>query len=211
MLSRTHRVPEASGVLYLHGFNSGFDSPKAALMRSACRALDLPCETPQLPHLPSKAMALAESLLEGLGPAPLLVGSSMGGFLASCLAERHGLLAALINPAVAPWRLVSDWVGGDFVNPYTGEPFTVTAAHGDELEALMPSGVTPGHYLLLLGTADETLVPEDAFAFYRGARTLLHPGGDHGFAVLGEHLPAILAHGGHGLGPDWRHAGETGP
>jgi predicted esterase YcpF (UPF0227 family) len=198
-------------MLYLHGFNSGYASPKAALMRSACHLLDLPCETPQLPHMPSQAMALAEARLEGLGPAPLLVGSSMGGFLASCLAERLDLLAALINPAVAPGRLVTDWIGGDFVNPYTREPFTVTAAHRDELEALTPSGINSGRYLLLLGTVDETLAPGEAFALYRGARTLLHPGGDHGFAVLGEHLPAILAHGGHALDPDWRHAGEAGP
>ena len=60
------------------------------------------------------------------------------------------------------------------------------------------------HYLLLLGTADEVLAPADAFALYRGARTLLHPGADHGFAVLARHLPAALAHGGHALPPEWR-------
>lgn len=190
----------ASGVLYLHGFNSGYGSPKAVLMRTACAALALPCETPQLSHRPAAALEQAEALLEALGPNPLLVGSSMGGFLATCLAERHDLSAALVNPAVRPARLVSEWVGEAFANEHTGERFVIEMAHGEELEALTPRHVSPERYLLLLGTADETLDPADAFALYRGARTLLHPGGDHVFSMLEAYLPAILAHGGHRLG-----------
>lgn len=199
MLSASHERPAASGLLYLHGFNSGEGSPKAALVRAACRAVGLACRTPQLPHWPRAAHDLAESLLEELGPNPLVVGSSMGGFLATCLAERHALDAALINPAVAPASLVADWVGQSFVNDYTAERFEIEAAHLAELDALTPERVTGQRYLLLLGTADETLDPASAFALYRGARTILHPRGDHAFMVLAEYLPAILAHGGHYL------------
>jgi len=205
MLSAPCRVMPASGVLYLHGFNSGADSPKAVWVREACAHLGLPCVTPQLPHRPAEALAMAESRLGELGPAPLLAGSSMGGFLATCLAERHGLRAALINPAVAPARLVVDWVDEVFVNDYSGERFTVSEAHLAELAALTPERVTAlARYLLLLGCDDEVLDPADAFALYRGARTLLHPGADHGFAVLARHLPALLAHGGHALPPAWQ-------
>ncbi|WP_372612496.1 YqiA/YcfP family alpha/beta fold hydrolase [Halomonas sp.] len=199
MLTPPVSATTATGVLYLHGFNSGAGSPKAVLMREACRRLDLPCETPQLPHRPLQAMALGEQLLEGLGASPLVVGSSMGGFLATGLAERRELPAVLINPVVAPARLVADWVNVAFINDYTEERFTVTAAHQEELEALAPKRVMPSRYLLLLGTADETLAPQEAFVFYRGARTILHPGGDHGFSQLRDYLPAILAHGGHAL------------
>ncbi|MFQ3787799.1 YqiA/YcfP family alpha/beta fold hydrolase [Halomonas sp. A29] len=201
MLNAPLAPQPASGLLYLHGFNSGHGSPKAVLMRAACAALALPCETPQLPHRPAAALEQAEALLDGLGSNPLLVGSSMGGFLVSCLAERHDLSAALVNPAVRPARLVSEWVGKDFVNEHTGERFVIETAHGEELEALTPRGVSPERYLLLLGTSDETLDPADAFALYRGARTLLHPGGDHVFSMLETYLPAILAHGGHCLEP----------
>ncbi len=205
MLSASCPVTPASGVLYLHGFNSGVGSPKAVWVREVCAHLGLPCVTPQLPHRPAAALALAESRLAELGPAPLVAGSSLGGFLATCLAERHGLPAAVINPAVAPAALVADWVDEVFVNDHTGERFTVGRAHLAELEALTPQRITaPARYLLLLGSADEVLDPAQAFAFYRGARTLLHPGGDHGFAVLARHLPALLAHGGHALSPTWQ-------
>lgn len=196
---RADSGPPASGVLYLHGFNSGEASPKAALMRAACAALALPCATPSLPHRPLAAFELAESRLAGLGPEPLVVGSSMGGFLAACLAERHGLRGALINPAVRPARLVDEWIGVAFVNDYTGERFTVGREHREELEMLTPGTVTPERYLLLLGTADETLPPVDAFGLFAGARTILHPRGDHAFMAMVDHLPAILAHGGHCL------------
>ncbi|WP_328717151.1 YqiA/YcfP family alpha/beta fold hydrolase [Halomonas elongata] len=199
MLSAMRSPMPASGVLYLHGFNSGSASPKAALMRAACERLSLPCATPQLPHRPDQALAVAEACLEELGTAPMVVGSSMGGFLATLVAERHYLPAALINPAVTPARLVTSWIGETFVNPYNGERFRIEESHRRALEALAPERVEPRRYLLLLGTADETLDARDAWAFYRGAASILHPRGDHGFAALADYLPAILAHGGHAL------------
>lgn len=206
MLSACQRLPAVDGVLYLHGFNSGSDSPKARLMREACarlrhRGQGLPCLTPQLPHRPRAALDAAEAALASLGPNTLLVGSSMGGFLATCLAERHALAAVLINPAVQPARLVGEWLGADFVNAYTGERFVIEAAHRDELAALLPARLTPERYLLLLGTADETLDCRDALTAYAGCRTLIQPGGDHGFGQFASHLPAILAHGGQHLEP----------
>lgn len=201
MLSRALSGSQASGILYLHGFNSGYGSPKSALMRAACASLALPCATPQLSHRPLASLHLAEECLAALGPNPLVVGSSMGGFLATCLAERHALTAVLINPAVRPARLVTEWLGEALVNDHTGECFTVEAVHGEELTQLTPQRVCPERYLLLLGTADETLDPADAFALYRGARTVLHPAGDHVFSMLESYLPAIFAHGGLPLAP----------
>ncbi|MCE8018205.1 esterase [Halomonas sp. MCCC 1A17488] len=210
MLSAPLAPLPASGLLYLHGFNSGYGSPKAALIRAACTELALPCETPQLPHRPAAALEMAEAQLNTLGPSPLLVGSSLGGFLVTCLAERHDLPAVLVNPAVRPARLVGEWVGEAFVNEHTDERFVIEAAHREELVELTPQRVCPERYLLLLGTADETLDPADAFALYRGARTVLHPGGDHVFGMLESYLPAVLAHGGHCLPPRRVTAGPPG-
>lgn len=198
-----------SSVLYLHGFNSAAASPKARLIEQACQWLEaergetLACLAPDLSHQPALALALAEACLAtlagrtGRAGETLLVGSSMGGFLATCLAERHGLRAALINPAVAPARFVADYLGATLTNPYTQETFTVGDAHRVELEAMAWSTIDdPERYLLLLGSADETLDCRDALRAYAGARTLIEPGGDHGFSRLAHYLPAIFAHGG---------------
>ncbi|HSH48198.1 MAG TPA: YqiA/YcfP family alpha/beta fold hydrolase [Halomonas sp.] len=192
----------ASGVLYLHGFNSGSASWKAALVRDACALLNLPCESPSLPPDPERALALAEQRRQRLGACPLVVGSSMGGFMATVLAERHALRAVLINPAVAPARLIADWLDQTFTNPYSGEQFSVSAAQGEALRRMTPARVDPARYRLLLCTADERLDSREAFALYRGASTVLHPGGDHNFSALHRYLPAILAWGGHRLAAD---------
>lgn len=202
VLSSAPSIKPASGVLYLHGFNSGSASWKAALVREACDMLGLPCETPHLPLDPEQAIALAEERRQALGPCPLVVGSSMGGFMATLLAERHGLRAVLINPAVAPARLVTDWLGQTFTNPYSGEQFVVTVAQGEVLAMMTPERVDPARYRLLLGTADERLDCQEAFDLYRGASTILHPGGEHNFSALHDYLPAIFAWGGHRLAAD---------
>ncbi|WP_227370142.1 YqiA/YcfP family alpha/beta fold hydrolase [Halomonas sp. M20] len=206
MLNGQETRPPVDAVLYLHGFNSGSESPKAQLMRAACKRIvhqgkALPCSTPQLPQRPQAAFEAAQAALEALGSNTLVVGSSMGGFLASCLAERFDLAAVLLNPAVRPAHLIDELLGTEFVNDYTGERFTVDAAHGEELARLVPPRLDPGRYLLLLGTADETLDCRDAFKAYTGCRTLIEPGGDHGFSRIEKHLPAILAQGGHCLTP----------
>lgn len=197
-------LPPADALLYLHGFNSSSASPKAQLVKAACARLSqregrpFPCLTPDLSHRPDVAWQQAEAALASLGSEnTLLVGSSMGGFLATILAERHALRAVLINPAVRPARFVADYLGQTLTNDASGERFTIDHAHFDQLTALQWDRIVhPARYLLLLGGADETLDCRDALNAYAGSRVIVHPGGDHSFDVLPDYLPALFAHGG---------------
>jgi len=200
----TPAVQPARALLYLHGFNSSSASPKARLVKAACEALarhqgrPFACLTPDLSHRPDLALQQAEAALEALGRQDtLLVGSSMGGFLATLLAERHGLRAVLINPAVRPARFVADYLGQTLINEASGERFTIDNSYFDQLTSQQWERIVhPTRYLLLLGSDDETLDCRDALRAYAGSRALIHPGGDHGFDVLPEYLPALFAHGG---------------
>ncbi|WP_342593947.1 YqiA/YcfP family alpha/beta fold hydrolase [Salinicola lusitanus] len=200
----TPAVQPVRALLYLHGFNSSSASPKARLVKAACEALarhherPFACLTPDLSHRPDLALAQAESALEVLGREnTLVVGSSMGGFLATLLAERHGLRAVLINPAVRPARFVADYLGQTLVNEASGERFTIDNSYFDQLTSQQWDRIVqPSRYLLLLGSNDETLDCRDAVRAYAGSRTLIHPGGDHGFEVLQDYLPVLFAHGG---------------
>src|SRR5262245_64945692 len=92
-------------ILYLHGFNSSPNSAKAQVLKRYLddrgRGAELAC--PQLPHRPSLAIAAAEAALARASRRNVtLVGSSLGGFYATSLAEKHGLRAVLINPAIDP-------------------------------------------------------------------------------------------------------------
>src|SRR5512135_1170444 len=99
-------------LIYIHGFNSSPASIKARLLKARLDALGRGAEfaAPALPHSPGQAAAMLDALI-GRTPGAALVGSSLGGYYATYLAEKHGLKAALLNPAVRPYELLKNQLG----------------------------------------------------------------------------------------------------
>jgi uncharacterized protein len=181
-------------LIYIHGFNSSALSFKAGLVRRRMtelgRGADFAC--PELPHRPAQAIAVLESLVRARPDESALIGSSLGGFYATWLAEKHGVRAALVNPAVRPYDLLEGALGTQ-TNLYTGVQYAFTEAHLEELRALEVPRVTPERYLLVTCTGDEVLDYRNALERYRGAETIVHPGGDHGFGDFERYLDRTLA------------------
>jgi hypothetical protein len=181
-------------ILYLHGFNSSPRSIKAQHLKGYLeergRRNEYMC--PQLPHRPSLAMAEAEAEIARQAPAKItLVGSSLGGFYATWLAERHALRAVLINPAIDPHVGLRPYLGPQ--QPACGgESYELTEEHLREWRALFVTELRPERYLLLVETGDEVLDYRAAVRRYLGAKQIVVQGGDHGFASFPEHLPLIL-------------------
>jgi uncharacterized protein len=103
-------------LLYLHGFASGPSSKKAQILkhRFAERGVEL-----TLPDLtpgddgferssPSSMLAIAEALLDGAAPPHAVMGSSLGGYLASVAASRDPTIDKLVLLAPA-FRLFERW------------------------------------------------------------------------------------------------------
>jgi len=180
-------------IVYLHGFNSAPQSHKAqALQRYlAERGLGDRFACPKLPPRPSDAIALVERELLQPGRAVTLVGSSLGGFYATSLVEKHDLRAVLINPAVKPQRDLESYLGVQR-NLYTGEEYELTHAYLEEWRRLDVPAVHPERYLLLVETGDEVLDYREAVRKYAGARQIVIEGGDHSLRTFPEHLPLIL-------------------
>ena len=182
-------------IVYLHGFNSSPASGKAQQlgehMAAIGRQADYYC--PALPNSPRGAIALIEAELAQCRPATVtLVGSSLGGFYATYLAEKHGWKAVLVNPAVHAHKLLRSALGPQ-TNWHTGEQWELTEAHLAELAALDVDAITrPERYLLLVQTGDEVLDYRDAVAYYAGATQIIEDGGDHGFAGFERHYQTIL-------------------
>jgi len=181
-------------ILYLHGFNSAPQSRKAQLLQAylASRGLGDQFLCPALPHRPAQAIALLERELEPHRAAAVtLVGSSLGGYYATYLAERHGLRAVLVNPAVTPQRDLSQYLGPQR-NLYTGDEYVLTAEHIAEWRRLEVPVTDPARYLLLVETGDETLDYREAVRQYAGARQVVVAGGDHTLRSFPDHLPLIV-------------------
>ena len=155
------------------------------------RAREFVC--PELPHRPREAIALLETLVTDQTNAPAaLIGSSLGGFYATWLAERHALRAVLVNPAVRPYELLTQALGPQ-KNLYTDARYELTTSHLDELRALEVETVTPSRYFLITRTGDEVLDYRDALTRYRGCEQWVIEGGDHGFGDFEAYCDRALA------------------
>jgi len=181
-------------LLYLHGFTSAPQSNKAQALKARMEELGAGDSfiCPQLPPSPRDAIALAESLIAKAAKPVMLVGSSLGGYYATYLAERHGFKAVLVNPAVVAHIQLADYIGRH-ANLYTGEEFDFTERHIEELRALeVPKLSHPEDFWLLVETGDRTLDYRQAVARYQGARQTVLAGGDHSFTRWPDVLDAVI-------------------
>jgi hypothetical protein len=183
-------------ILYLHGFRSSPHSFKARMLAERLHALGRGPEylCPQLPPSPAAAIALAQSLIAGQAPEQLtLIGSSLGGYYATWLAEQTGCRAVLLNPAVAPPQDLAKYVGVT-TDWHSGAPFEFKAGYIDELHALaVPRISRPERYFLVAATGDEVLDWRDMAAHYAPARQLIVQGSDHSLSDFASQIAAVLA------------------
>ncbi len=76
-------------VVYLHGFASSSQSEKALITKAFFQQQlpDVELLLPDLPYTPREAVSAIEQALNGRRP-DAVIGSSLGGFLATYLAEK---------------------------------------------------------------------------------------------------------------------------
>ncbi|WP_341677430.1 YqiA/YcfP family alpha/beta fold hydrolase [Niveibacterium sp. SC-1] len=185
----------SSSLLYLHGFRSAPASSKAQALIARARqhgvAEAIWCEA--LSPVPDAAIAQIETAI-ARAPGPVtLVGSSLGGYYATHLAEKHDLRAVLVNPAVFHPGFDSRPFVGEHENLYTGERFSFTTDHVAQIEAMRVGPPSqPQRFWLLAEEEDEVLDTRIAVAHFAGARQTVLPGGDHSFTRWDDYLDEVL-------------------
>ena len=179
-------------IVYLHGFNSSPQSHKAQLLARYLGARGLGAEyaCPALPPLACDAVGEIEKLIKQNAQVAF-VGSSLGGFYATYLAEKHAAKAVLINPAIDPHVGLRAYLGRQ-QNLHSGDAYELTEAHLRAWQQFYIQRITPERYLLLVETGDEVLDYRRALARYAGAEQVVIQGGDHSLASFPQHLPRIL-------------------
>jgi len=183
-------------ILYLHGFRSSPQSFKAQLIGQRLQALGRGAEyrCPQLPASPRHAIELAQNLARACPPSALtLIGSSLGGYYATWLAEQMGCRAVVLNPAITPLRDLEKYVGVGTAF-HSDQPFEFKAEYLAELRALAVERITEApRYFLLAATGDEVLDWRQMVSHYAGARQCVIDGSDHGLSDFAQYLDQVLA------------------
>ena len=183
-------------LLYLHGFRSSPKSFKAQRLAAwlAEHRPEVQWWCPQLPPSPRAAMALIDAGVSGWpGASSAVLGSSLGGYYATALAEASGWPAVVMNPAIHPARDLAAHVGEQTAFHTPGARFNFRAEHLDELRWMMPASITrPERYFALIAKGDELLSWQEMGQRYAGAPMRLIEGSDHALSDFDEHLPLIL-------------------
>ncbi|WP_145650239.1 YqiA/YcfP family alpha/beta fold hydrolase [Pseudoduganella lurida] len=166
---------------------------------------------PQLPASPRQAMAEVLALLERpsschgawhhvtraqpdavLASELTIIGSSLGGYYATWLAEKLGCRAVLLNPAVTPLVDLEKYVGVTTMF-HSDEPFDFRREYIGELRDLAVPAITrPDRYFLVAATGDEVLDWRAMVAHYPGARQHVIDGSDHGISEFAQYVDDVL-------------------
>lgn len=182
-------------VVYLHGYNSSELSHKAQICREwlAANHPSITFSAPRLPDNPDHIAPAIEAHVKQLGGAKglALIGSSMGGFFANFFAEQFACPCVLINPAVYPHKLLSQFIGSQ-KNPYTGAEYVLTAAMMQGLKAKIVSEFRrPNLRMVLLQQGDEVLDYREAAQLFAEQYLIVEQGGDHSFVQFERWLPKV--------------------
>ena len=190
-----HPRMSTTHLLYLHGFRSSPQSTKAQMMAARVQADHKKVRwwCPQLPPSPREAMALIQ---RGTADWPAdqmaVVGSSLGGFYATALAQQRGCRAVVLNPAVDPARDLAAHIGEQTAWHDPAEHFFFRPEYIDELRALQTGPLThPERTFAVIAKGDELLDWREMTARYASARIRLLEGSDHALSDFDDHIDAV--------------------
>jgi len=181
--------------LYLHGFLSSPASLKARQTLDYAQQCGLQ-DRLHIPALTDGPAATINALRDWIADRDStqlgVIGSSLGGFYASVLAEAYDLPAVLINPAVQPHQYWQSYLGSHH-NYHTNEVHEVTPQHVAELEALDPGTISrTDNYLVLLQRQDEVLDYQQAVHRFGARQCIIRDEGSHAYEEFAAELPAAF-------------------
>jgi len=173
-------------IIYLHGFAScGVGNKSSELKRYFGEGNVI---SPDLPACPMDALSMIENLIK-LEDIQLIIGSSLGGYYATLMAEKFQKNAVLLNPSTQPWETLAPYVGWQkrFCDE---EVFEFKSIYLEQLKSF-EIRLENGNYLVLLQSKDEVLDYTKAQSLYSQHRVIVEYGGNHRFENIYDYMSMI--------------------
>lgn len=175
-------------IMYLHGYGSRFDpqSDKMQVLSQLGKVFGPDLDYGQGPNA---VLAIAIDFAHREQP-DLVIGTSMGGWLASHVGAVLGAPFVALNPAIRPAQTLRKYIGHT-IN-YSGFDATIDADAVSEYPDFQKGSFSG---LVLCEEGDEVLDAGETLAFLEGHHDVrLLPRGSHRFSCLASQLDAIRRH-----------------
>jgi len=177
-------------IIYIHGFAGSGMSSKAKILKDEFKEYDF--LAPSLSYVPSLAIETLKELISSFlkYDKVYLIGSSLGGYYATYLAEYFSIPVVLINPAVNPQDTLNQYLGQNN-NLYDNSYYEWNKKHMDMLKTYAVKNITSKLYFLLLQKGDELLNYKEAIYKYENASSIVINGGSHRFEYIEKYTKEI--------------------
>jgi len=179
-------------ILYIHGFGSSGVGGKSTQFRDYFKCKNVPFIAPSLSYVPELAIKTLEEFIESYDEISL-IGSSLGGYYAMYLAQKYGLKAVLINPAMNSAKTLKRAINkqGYARNYYDGSSFEWNEGHIKMLEQYVVNRLNDENYFLLLQKGDDVLDYKEALEIIPNAKFVVEEGGTHPFEGVDRYFTQI--------------------
>ncbi|MDA3966948.1 MULTISPECIES: YqiA/YcfP family alpha/beta fold hydrolase [Helicobacter] len=161
--------------LYLHGFRSIGMCYKGRIIFSSLPNSILP----DLPYVPKLAINLAENIIKN-NNIKCIIGSSLGGYYATFLAEKYKIKSVLINPVINAYKTLLPAIGTIPIS-YNKQHFFWSLDLVESLKDYKTNNINYELYLLLLQKGDNILDYKEAQERFKDSKTIIEDGGSHRF------------------------------
>lgn len=164
-------------LLYIHGFRTTSHSHKAVLLKDHYQDHIIASAHS---YVPDEAIKNLEENIDTYNITGIIA-SSIGGYYATYLSQKHDIKTVLINPSVKPYETTRRYLGEN--ERQDGMIFTWEEEHLAMLEnyKIARSDLKRDNFFLFLQTGDEVLDYRVAQEFYAGSKHILEEGGNHRF------------------------------
>ncbi len=185
-------------LLYLHGFRSSPQSAKAqrtlqALERLRTQGHDISWFCPALPPSPQQAMDMVMAHIATWPSDEMgVVGSSLGGYYATWVAQQKACKAVLLNPAVEPARDLAQYIGQQ-KTWHSDEDIFFKPEYIDQLNKLYVRELTlPQNFFVIATQGDEVLDWREMAAKYAHTHLHVQAGGDHALSNYEDWIDPLM-------------------
>lgn len=179
-------------IIYIHGFGGSGASSKAVVLKKELQRHRF--IAPSLSYVPDLAISTLKELIASYieNEKVYLIGSSLGGYYATYLANLFNIPAVLINPVVFPTDTLGKFIGQG-TNYYDNSSYEWTKEHINDLNKFEILEVKTQLYFLLSQKGDELLDYREAIHKYKHSKLLLQENGSHKFDGIENHIEDILS------------------